>query len=166
MRRLIRFTGAVVALMAFSLGCPQTPGANGSGSDAGTPWIEVGTGARSFQVIPDVTRDGGLENLSVVTALYGGFHIWAAVRAHNMNPGDLQVVVTTSLVSPRQQLYQTSSVVTLVPDDVGESWAGIPGYVDPFVVRNQIMELRIDARDADGKTASATKQFWARYDTP
>lgn len=126
---------------------------------SGPTSIDVGTGQFQFEPV----EEG--EKLPIVAGPQGGYHVWLAVRVHNMDPRQLRL---------DSQLYDAEppedTGMPLEPDPVGESFffyppffedddgvwftAGIPHQVERSEVRNKLLRLEVLATDRDDRTAT------------
>lgn len=121
--------------------------AAGCGSD-GPPSAEVGTGAGQFEPLTDG------EQVPIIHGLQGGYHVWGAVRAHNLDGHALRLSFTLTPTAATAPYTSRNDVVDLTD---GEHAGTAVFLADPNAVRGQPCRLHLDATDTHGRTASSER---------
>ena len=118
----------------------------------GPPLIELGSTAGAFNPI------GEGAGIAIVRGIQGGYHVWGAVRATNVDPREVRLRYTLRL--------DDGTPAVAVRDDYGDLEGtddGLtPGFrvgtvvfvADPAVVRARACRLSVDLVDMEGRTGS------------
>jgi hypothetical protein len=157
-RRTLGVLVLAAAVMAAGCGAEE----EGAAAYPGSPEIVLGTGYFSFAPIVDQ------EAVSVVSGPQGGYHIWGAVRGRYLNPEEVMLQFTLTLIES-EELAQTIRVVVdlgsaepppgsgeAAPADAGDGWGdstGIRLFVDPAEVAGRALRIEVEATDQDGRAA-------------
>ncbi|MEM6926099.1 MAG: hypothetical protein AAF602_04155 [Myxococcota bacterium] len=129
---------------------------------SGPTALEVGTGQFDFETVEEAQR------LPMVQGPQGGYHVWVALRARNLDPRRLRV--DSQLFAAPETDDTGAPLGGEDPEAVGESFfffppffdddedgvwrtAGLPHQVERTEVRGERLRLEVVATDRDGRTA-------------
>ncbi len=150
-------TAAVAAALLFTAGCPGI-------QVTGEPEVVVGTGEFAFEPVEDE------QELLIVAGPQGGFHVWLAVQTRGLDPRNLRI--DSQLYDPSEREGSDTGgepepaavgepfffFARLFEGDEAGTWvtAGLTHQVDRGEVRGKLLELRVQATDRDGRTATGS----------
>jgi hypothetical protein len=147
---------SLCALASLLWGCLEEDPNGPSG-----PRIEVGTGATRFDALPVTLPDGGIPSVEIVFGPQGGYHIWGAIRAHEMAK-DVKVVYTLKDVESGELISTNDYELSLTPNGDALEWPGMLGLVPtPGAINGKLIEMGMEATDADGTTRRDARQVTA-----
>ena len=139
--------------------------ADAEGSDAGDtdpmpepvgPWIEIGQGERGFDSVDESSL------VSCIFGPQGSYHIWAAIRLHNIDPSSIRVDTFADIGGTRVGVGSATplnSEWTVNPDgtaDIFGQFLYLDFGIDFPALSEQSVTLRATVRSASVDTVSAT----------
>ena len=144
---------------------PPDGSADAEGSDAGDtdpmpepvgPWIEIGQGERGFDSVDESSL------VSCIFGPQGSYHIWAAIRLHNIDPSSIRVDTFADIGGTRVGVGSATplnSEWTVNPDgtaDIFGQFLYLDFGIDFPALSEQSVTLRATVRSASVDTVSAT----------
>jgi len=151
---MMRGALGLLAAASLAVSCGEDASA-GAAMITGPAECVLGTGQLAFVTIQNT------DVIPIIHGPQGGYHIWGAVRAKNIDPAGLRLTFTLALASTGTVVNTVRIIRSLTP--VAVSAASPPGwsesvgsyvYVpDPRVIDGQSVRMSVDAVDAAGHTA-------------
>lgn len=144
---------------------PPDGSADAEGSDAGDtdpmpepvgPWIEIGQGERGFESVDENSL------VSCIFGPQGSYHIWAAIRLHNIDPSSIRVDTFADIGGTQVgtgSATPLNSEWTPNPDgaaDIFGQFLYLDFGIDFPALSDQPVTLRAKVRSASVDTVSAT----------
>ncbi len=120
--------------------------------------VEVGTGESAFQPL----EPGA--SVNIVAGPQGGFHIWMAVRTRPpVKPEGVELVYRVVDPDSRREISLNGMRARLEENGEWLELAGLLGLVPrPEDVSGRDVLLRMELRDADGRSAADERRVRAR----
>ena len=137
----------LAATAAAPPGCSSVPD-----SYPGPPIVELGSTAGEFRPLSDGAA------VAIVHGSQGGYHVWGAVRAQNVDPREVRIHYTLRLDDGTPPISERDDVGDLEGTDDGLTPGFRVGTVvfvpDPTVVRSRACRLNVELTDMEGRTGS------------
>lgn len=140
----------------WACGSPEEPKIVDGGvilEDGGIgPLVEVGTGTDAFVPLQDA------DAIPIIAGPQGGYHLWTSVRVFApMDPRD--ILVDVGVVKDGVVLEPAQYRLNLVKKgDRYEYYAMTALIPEPAAVRGQEVLLRVEVKDAQGRTATDARK--------
>ncbi len=123
-------------------------------SDGGVMNVEIGTGVEAFEALTEgemipiqLGPQGGGQ--------YGGFHVWHAVRVHDLDPTDITLNFRVYLASTNEEIASQERRADLLPSSGGWIAYGIaPPFTDCCLAEDHDIVMTVLVTDSTGKTGS------------
>ena len=116
------------------------------------PLVELGSTSGNFSPIGDGA------GIAIIHGIQGGYHVWGAVRATNVDPREVRLRYTLRLDDATPALAVRDDYGDLEGTDDGLT----PGFrvgavvfvADPAVIRSRACRLSVELTDRAGRTGS------------